>query len=101
VRSSLFGKGRPNPYSVDQFAWIVFMDPVDHVVINSVKANDAIYQWQNRRHVDEKAPFILFLSVPHRTPLRQSEFRSPSPGNSAVLSSHGDAEATRTHRVQP
>ena len=25
---------------------------------------------QDRRHIDEKAPFVLFLSVPHRPPLR-------------------------------
>jgi len=44
VRSPLFGKDRSNPYSVNQRARIVCMNQVNHVVINSVKANDAVYQ---------------------------------------------------------
>jgi len=46
-------------------------------------------QAQNRRHVAEKEPFILFLSVPHRTPLRQSKLRWPSPEHSTVMFSQG------------
>ena len=32
---------------------------------------------QNRRHVDEKACFIVLLNVPHLTPLRQPKLRRP------------------------
>jgi hypothetical protein len=44
VRSPVFGEDLSNPYSVNQRARIVCMNPVDHGVINSVKANGTAYQ---------------------------------------------------------
>jgi len=57
VRSPLFGKDRSNPYSVNRRVRIVCMNQVDHVVINSVEKNDAVYQRIDRGIMGLRLPY--------------------------------------------